>query len=392
MGIISPDEIATKAEKAYARFLRQWIRGKSDDFFPWQVRTNLSLDAKRPDVSIAEIDRLLSHSKEVVGWGYTVHRERRRSQDLGSNEFPTTITVDTLDDLLRLAKSGDDFAAVTHLTEQVRTELPQLESWLQKNVRSVSSIAECCDGLILVAKFFIENPWPDCYARQIPVHVDTKFVHRNHRILRQWLDELLPDSAIDINEQKFARRFGLRDGEPHRGIRLLDPELSKETNLPFCELSLPMRLAADLPVRDATIFIVENDLNLLTMPTFRRGIGIRGEGNAVNRLERIPWLAQNRVYYWGDIDVDGFVILSRLRNLFPNVASLMMDTPTLESQREYIVDGNGTRPDLPTNLTNSEADAFAHCARENRRLEQEKIHQAYVDSVFENLSRNDDRI
>ena len=385
MSIISPDEIAAKAEKAYPRFLREWIRGEDQGFFPWRVRTNLSPDARRPTVTIAAVERLLARSKEAVGWGYTVHRERRRSRDLGSNDFPTAVTVDSLEDLLRLAKSASDFAAVRRVAVRVRSELPQLEDWLRTNVRSLSSIVDYCDGLILVTKFFLENPWPDCYARQIPVQVDTKFVHRNQRVLRHWLDELLPDSAIDINEQKFARRFGLRDGEPHRGIRLLDPQLSAETGLPFWELSLPLRIAADLNVRDSTVFIVENDLNLLTMPAFPRGLGIRGEGNAVNRLERVRWLADNTVFYWGDIDVEGFLILARLRNLFPHIQSLMMDLTTIETQSEFHVDGNATTPPPPSNLTESEAKAFVYCVERNCRLEQEKIVQTYVDNVYARL-------
>ena len=156
-----------------------------------------------------------------------------------------------------------------------------------------------------VAEFFITSPSPDCYARQIPVAVDTKFVERNAGTLRDWLDELLPDSAVDINEEKFERRFGLRDGEPHRGVRLLDRALTAEIPLPFGEASLPLRSIAVLPVERATVFIVENNLNLVTLPAFPRGIGIQGAGDAANRLECVKWLANNRVYYWGDIDVEG---------------------------------------------------------------------------------------
>ncbi|MEM8671635.1 MAG: Wadjet anti-phage system protein JetD domain-containing protein [Planctomycetota bacterium] len=387
MPIISPQDIAAKTERAFPRFLQAWVRGEDDDFFPWRVRTNLSPDPKHPDLTIAAIGELHSNSKESRGWGYTVYCEHRRSRDLGRNDFPKAITVDTRDDMLRLAKKSDEFAKTCKVADLIRTDLPRLETWLRKNVSSLHALVEACEGLVAVTKYFIGNPWPDCYARQIPVQVDTKFIQRNSRVLRQWLDELLPDSAIDINEKRFERRFGLLDGEPHRAIRLLDPALIEEIELPICELSLPLRSIAQLPVANATVFIVENDLNLLTLPTFPRGLAIRGEGNAVNRLERVKWLAFNNVYYWGDIDVEGYFILSRLRNLFPDVRSVMMDTLTIESQRVFHVEGNATTPDPPTNLTNAEKEAFSYCVAHNYRLEQEKIMQHYVDEVVSELQQ-----
>ena len=88
-----------------------------------------------------------------------------------------------------------------------------------------------------------------------------------------------------------------------------DRDLLPELDLPCDELSLPLRSLANLPIRKTTIVIVENRLNLLTLPALKRAIGIRGEGKAVTRLHRLNWLHDNRIIYWGDIDVDGFLIL-----------------------------------------------------------------------------------
>ncbi|MBR9800406.1 hypothetical protein GYB59_01310 [bacterium] len=380
--IISPSEIAAKASKAYPRFLRQWIRGEGEAFFPWKVRAKLSPDFKQPAAVIQAVDTLMAGSKESLGWGYTVHRERRRSRDFGSNDFPVGITIDTRDDLLRLAKAVNDFSATANVTNQLRRELPGLESWLRKHVRTLASLESLCDGLIRVTHFFLNNPRPDCFARQIPVSVDTKFIDRNHTILHQWLDELLPAAAIDVNEKKFARRFGLRDGDTHRGIRFLDTVLAKETGFPFEELSLPLRHIADLSIQDATVFIVENDLNLLTLPRFRRGVGLRGEGNAVGRLGRVGWLAENTVYYWGDIDVEGFFILSQLRSRLPGVKSLMMDLAAAHAHSRFAGPGTGTSLSAPTNLTIDELGAYEFCVTHNFRVEQEKILQQYVEKTF----------
>ena len=387
MGFLTPDDIAAKATRAYERFLVQWIRGNGDQFFPYRIRAKFSIDPKNPKGTIAASEQLLAQSKDSIGRGYTLKRAQIKLRDFGSNPVPKAILVETLEDLLYLAKRQKEFVATSHVVEMVRTELPVLSGWLESKVGSLHSLDDSAGGLVAVSRYFLEHPWPDCYARQIPVAVDTKFVERHESTLHQWLDLLLPSSAIDVNETKFARRFGLRDGQKHRAVRVLDEALSLELNLPFSELSLPVRSIANLTISQATVVIVENDLNLLTLPKLARGLGIRGEGNAVNRLEQLRWLDQNRVLYWGDIDVEGFLILSRLRNLFVHVESIMMDSTTLNQHSKLLIEGNGSKPNMPTNLTATEAEAFRECIQGNQRLEQEVIPQSYVAEVFDSLHR-----
>jgi hypothetical protein len=385
MGFLTPDDIAAKATRAYERFLVQWIQGDGDLFFPYRIRARFSIDPKNPKGTIAASEQLLAHSKDSIGQGYTLIRAQIKLRDFGSNPVPKAILVDTLEDLLYLTTRQKEFAATSRVVEMVRTELPVLSGWLESKVGSLHSLDDSVGGLVAVTRYFLENPWPDCYTRQIPVAVDTKFVERHESTLHQWLDLLLPSSAIDVNETKFARRFGLRDGQKHRAVRVLDEALAMELNLPFTELSLPVRSIAKLTVSQVTVVIVENDLNLLTLPKLARGIGIRGEGNAISRLEQLSWLDQNRVFYWGDIDVEGFLILSRLRNLFAHVESIMMDSTTLNQHSQLLIEGNGSKPNMPTNLTATESEALRECIQRNQRLEQEIIPQSYVDEVFDSL-------
>lgn len=385
MGFLTPEEIAAKATRAYERFLISWIRGDGDEFFPYRIHAKFSIDPKNPRDTIAASEMLLAKSKDSIGRGYTLQRTQIKRRDFGNNPVPKAILVETLEDMLYLAKRQKEFVATCRVVETVRAELPGLSGWLESKVGSLHVLADSVAGLVAVTRYFLENPWPDCYARQIPVPVDTKFVQRHEATLRQWLDLLLPASAIDVNESKFARRFGLRDGQKHRAVRVLDETLARELKLPFCELSLPVRSIATLDVSQATVVIVENDLNLLTLPPLVRGLGIRGEGNAVNRLEPLKWLNQNRVFYWGDIDVDGFLILSRLRNLFPHIKSVLMDISTLNHDPKLVIKGNGSKPAPPTNLSPAEAEAFLECLQDNRRLEQEKIPQPIVDQTFNSL-------
>jgi hypothetical protein len=351
--MITPAEIRAKAVRAYPRMLVAWLQDEQlASFFPLPVRANLSPIHNNVPATIAAVEALRSNSKEECGRGYTIHWEERRSRDFGLNWFPGRIAIDTLDDLLRLADCQRQFADTRRVVVRLREEFPNLSGWLASNIRTVCRLAGAMEGLIEVTRFFLNNPWSECYARQIPAAVDTKFVERNQALLRAWLDTLLPASAIQAGETRFELRFGLRDAQPHTAVRTLDRDLQAELRLPFDELSVPLRALATLPVRDATVFIVENQLNLLTLPSFKRGIAIRGEGKAVTRLRRVEWLCDNHIVYWGDIDVEGFQILASLRSLFPrdSVGSIMMDPETLRLHSALIVEGNAIAIAVPPHL------------------------------------------
>ncbi|NQV24734.1 MAG: hypothetical protein HQ518_10225 [Rhodopirellula sp.] len=390
--MITPSEIASKASNAYEKkFLPLWIRGDEAEFFPLPIRANLSLDASDISSTIQAVDKLREGSKQSRGWGYTVHWEEVRLRDFGRNSKPARVTIDSLDDLLRLTGTGKSFQTTCSVVKRLRSDLPDLEDWIVSHVRMLGKLHESVDGLIAVSRFFMEHPWPDCYARQIPVPVDTKFVERHESTLRQWLRLLLPGSAIDVSESQFASQFGLRDKQTHRGIRVLDSSLLAELSLPFAELSLPLRALATLPVRDATVIVVENRLNLFTLPSLHRSIGIEGEGKAVTRLRKLKWLHDNRLIYWGDIDVDGFEILSSLRSLFPHAESVLMDEKTLELHPDEQIPGNHRAPSPPSNLKLHEAAVFQRCAGRNIRLEQEKVLQKYSDAALAALMTGNEK-
>jgi hypothetical protein len=380
--MITPEEIRQRAERAYPRILAAWAKGELGAQFPMRLTANLSTNSGDIPATIAAIDRLRAKSKAQSGAGYSIQWKQTRSRDLGNNLFPSQITIETLDDLLSLSGKQKHFAASCRVAERLRDQLPGLADWIVDHVRELADIAEPLDGLIQVARFFLDNPWPDCYARQIPVAVDTKFVERRQSVLRQWLDALLPASAIQPGESKFALRFGLRDGQPHTTIRTLDAELQAELGLPFDELSLPLRHLAMLKVQAATVVIVENRLNLLTLPPMIRGMAIRGEGKAVTRLARLAWLADNYALYWGDIDVEGFQILSTLRSIFPHVRSILMTDAVLHDHPQLVVEGNGTMCSEPPNLTDEERSAFRECLNQNKRVEQERLPQSYVNAII----------
>ena len=124
-------------------------------------------------------------------------------------------------------------------------------------------------------------------------------------------------------------------------LRFLDSELQNSFGSPWRECSVPLHSLMTTPVEASSVFIVENKVNLLTFPPVRSAIAMGGLGNGIIDLAYVPWLSNRSIWYWGDLDVEGFEILSRLRIRFPQTRSFLMDDSTLLRWKDSLA-VNGT--------------------------------------------------
>jgi hypothetical protein len=379
--MIQPDEIREKAERLYPSFLKAWLEGATP-FFPYTLPSNKRLQGGRVMQSAAEVQRLRDGSREVLGYGYTVEWEERRSREFGRNHFPARIVFETQEDFLRFIDRRSEFRVFTDAVVRLRKEFPALEDWIRSNRRLLIDSASELGGLMHVVCYFRDNPRPNQFARELPIPVDTKFIERHERVLRQWLDILLPPDSIRAGEGHFGRRYGLRSAEPHWLIRLLDPALQVESGFPCPEFSIPLATLADLRFRDLRVIIVENKVNLMTLPPLQQTLALGGVGRAATELRQIDWLRRVPITYWGDVDVEGLNILSAWRAVFPQTESLFMDSESLNRFGAFTGLGTGAAPEMPPHLTDAEQGAFIRCRGENVRLEQERIPQGEIISAL----------
>jgi hypothetical protein len=98
----------------------------------------------------------------------------------------------------------------------------------------------------------------------------------------------------------------------------------------------------------------------------------------VSELRHLDWLANCPIIYWGDIDVEGFEILSALRAVFPHTGSLMMDEQTVQHFLSLGGPGSGRSPLEPPFLAPAERAAFLVCRSKNLRIEQERLPSDFV--------------
>ncbi len=377
--MITPEEIRDKAQRLYPKFVKAWLLG--DDFFPRRVPADLTLP-KDLAVARSAVEQLRNHAQQTCGSGYTITWRPRKSRSHGLNEFPDAICFESAAGLLYTTRREEEFQELKSAVTKIRHGQPLLEAWLQESThwKDLLKVASYLDDLLQVLQYLLEHPRPDCFAREIPLPVSTKLIEENQKLLANWLDRLLPQHQIDFrfNRHEFEPRYGLRHVRHHLLIRCLDVKLQSRLRLKFDELSLPASSINQLPARGVTVFIVENKVNLLTLPAVNNAIAIGGLGKAISLLRDIHWLHDAAIFYWGDLDVEGFEMLSQCREMFAHTQSILMDIKTLQQHNDLAIPWPNYPGAEPAALTASEAKAYTHLRTNRIRLEQERIPQSVV--------------
>jgi hypothetical protein len=372
--VITPAEIRLRAERQYLAFLQSWLRG--EPFAP------LAFPTGKPSTDFAslraEVQRLQTSEKAASAPGYRIEWQTLQKRSLNVQTLPTRIWLDTPEDLLRQIEREDEFACFQQDVGLMRIQVPQLEAWVERFPRKLIEQHDSWPGLLAVCHYFLEHPRPGLYIRELLVNVHTKFIEQHQGILRELLDALLPPEAITPDASTFQQRFGLREEEPLAYVRFLDDQLRQRYGLPLNDLSAPCSQLARLNFSGQICIITENKMTFLTLPLLANTFAILGGGFKVGTLAAIPWLRDCPIIYWGDLDAQGFQILSQLRSIFPHVVSLMMDEATFAAFAEFSVVGTPCRVRQLPYLTAEEHALFLRLAEDDRRLEQERISHSYA--------------
>jgi hypothetical protein len=114
------------------------------------------------------------------------------------------------------------------------------------------------------------------------------------------------------------------------------------------------------------------------LPQLPNAIGIWGAGNAAQLLSSMSWIRNCILLYWGDIDVHGFHIVSRLRGAFPQLQTIMMDSQTLDHHACFIMRAKRASHEHVLMLTEEEHAAYLRVKAGQLLLEQEKLPHDYV--------------
>lgn len=373
--MITVSEIKKKANTLYKEYL-QSIVDENICFFPKHIRSNkkLSEDFIKMD---KELKELISCSTARKSYGYSVHYETVNTKKHGQQNLPKSITFECEENYLKFIKKENEVALFKKNVLRITSEFPQLFNWCQNNPFSITANYEKWNDILKVCKYFIYNPNPDLYVRQLPIEIHTKFIEENKTIIQSLLEILIHNHIQDPNERVFEKRFGLKYKPVQIRIRILDTTVANQYFSGLSDISITEEELIALDLHCSKVYITENEMNFLTLPTTENAIAIFGKGFAINALKKVNWLESKSIFYWGDIDIHGFQILSQLKGYFPNTKSLMMNMNTYDQFKEMSVENRVPNPPTLSNLDDSEFCMYEFLKENGRRLEQEKINYLY---------------
>lgn len=380
--MITPDEIRKKADRLYTPFLQSLLLG--EHFFPLDLPCGKIPYDDYQELKEA-VQQLLKGSKEQAGCGYQVELIQRNNRKYGMQSLPSRIVFETETDYLKFIQKEQEVADFQYAVARIRKELPDLNIWLNQNPKKVVKQLGNWENLFRVCVYFQNNPKPNLYIRELPINVHTKFIEQNQGILKELLSAILPDDAIEREENDFEKRFGLRYAEPSVTIRVLDKNLQVKYGISTSEMSI---LISDLKSRSLQgyrFIVTENLMNFRTLPDLSNSFAIWGMGFNVAILKDVEWLTDCQIIYWGDLDAQGFEILSLLRSYFPQTISVMMDRETFDKFQEFAVLGTVSKIANLSYLTSEEHDLFSDLSKQTIRLEQEKIRKDFASCKLNSL-------
>ena len=375
--MITPNEIRNKAEKKYNEYLQSIVNGVS-------FAEIVIIGNKKPSDNFAEfqqeITKLIDNSKEKKGFGYTVKYQTVKKKNLGTQDIPTEISFQTEADFLKFLHKEKEVAEFRADYTFILSKFPELKEWIIKYPKKVLENHSQWNDLLKVCNYFKANPKPNLYIRELPITIHTKFIENNKGIIKELLDGLISEHT-NKNETNFEKRFNLKYAEPTVRFRVLDKNISQQCFSGIDDLNIPISQfeKLDLPIK--RVFVAENKMNILTFPAIDKSIIIFGSGFGVEILKNAEWLKNADLYYWGDLDTQGFEILSQFRGYFPSVKSILMDKVTFD---KYFENDNGTPSKIPTalHLTSEEQQLYELLKTNNWRLEQEKVPLEYANQTI----------
>ena len=381
--MITPKEIKEKTERKYISFLQSLAEQRP--FEKLVIRGDKSYTKSSLSEFEREIQQIHSHSKEKNGFGYTLEFQKIKTKHLGTQDLPISIYFDSEKDFLKFLGKEYEADFFKSNVEIILGEFPELKDWIIKNPKKVIDKANEWQSILKVCQYFKQNPKPNLYIRELPVKVHTKFVERNKSIIRELLDALISEH-LKSEEKEFENRFNLKYAEPQIRFKVLDKTISDKFFSGIDDIAIPINQFEKLDLPIFKVLVVENKTTLyttLTLPKMNGTIAIFGSGFSVFNLKNVRWFDNLKLLYWGDIDVQGFEILSQFRTYFPQTRSALMDKQAFD---KFFENDNGTPTNISTklNLTNEEQELYEILKTNNWRLEQEKIPLEYVNKYFDN--------
>lgn len=294
----------------------------------------------RLSLSIPNAQDMLNYFSEVNNWidsfkplaqinGFHVEWKTCQHRQLGRNELPCALVINDLASCIDYLDKRKASLLFDQHAKQLLSQLPQLYSWVLKYPLRLLELSQELNKLTAFILWRLAHPKPHIYLRQLSLPgINTKYLEQYQKTCSEWLDLCLPTTSINTNfkANRFALRYGFLEKPVLVRFRMLDQRYDIHG---LSDLSISIESFANLDLKIAKIFIIENDINALAFPSTPDSMVLFGRGYGFEYLSNVHWLHDKKIVYWGDIDTHGFAILNQLRHYLPQAQSMLMDEATL---------------------------------------------------------------
>ena len=331
--MITPAEIKKKALRQYPTFLTAALNRQR--FFPLHIKGNKGRANAPLQQLYPALRRLLESEKKKLGYGYTVTLKPVNTRHSGTISMPNEVFFANVEDYLKFIEKEEEFLAFRKAARQTRQQLPELQAWMAENILKVIKYLSIWENLLKVGVFFQKNPFPNKYARALPIDIPTTFIETQSAILSEVLEAILPPNAIHEGENIFEKRFGLCYDEPLISIRLLDEaQFFFHSDLNFITLSLSQWNQQEITAKK--VFFILDKMNFLRFPNIPNSIALHFTKELLPAIVELDWLKGKKLFFWGDLSVASFQVLSKLRKSFSKIEPLLMDKDTFVKYSDFV--------------------------------------------------------
>jgi hypothetical protein len=368
-------------ENKYPDFLRSIIRG--EPFVPIQLRGGKQKPATTDELH-KSVKLFRQHERREEKPGWTIEWKPWNTKKFGRQIWPESIILFREEDYLLLLNRDVEVSTFRAILGRLLTWNPFVREWLAENPLSLLKHRNNWDSICTTIDYLLRYDVSAFYMRSLPIPVHSKFVEQNKTVLRSLLSHLdaqrFPKDKSDLEEV-----LSLVQLPQLYPLRWLDLSLSSTYTAGLDILAVPYRTLLKTPWAIKEIWVVENETNLYLLPDRANALAIFAMGKALHNLKNIPFFVSARIFYWGDLDEDGFEMLDQFRRYYPQTVSILMDEKTVLHHRPYIHSVPFRRTPNYAGFTAEEKSALRLLWDAQGRLEQEKLEQQFVQQYIRNL-------
>lgn len=333
------------------------------------------------------IEAFQRHEKRDGRKGWQIEWEEWSSRKLGKQQWPSDIIVSTEEDFLFLIHKEDEVKLFKAQLQLMLAWNDNVRAWLYDKPLRVFAVHQQWQGIRAVVDYVLQHNVSNHFLRSLPVPVHTKFIEENESVILSLLTHLIPEK-VSLPAKDFVKAFQLKCKPEFYTIRWLDQGLADVYTHGMEVLKITPEGLRKVHWLVKSICVVENETNLYLLPSMPDMLAIEARGKALTLLQEISLLRQSNLFYWGDLDEDGFHMLSHFARFYPHVKSIMMDEAAVRFHYSEIRTQPTPYKMRAVTLKPEEQAAYEMLAMVNGRIEQEKLQQAYIQMALNEVLSN----